>query len=1033
MAEFGLGSTAITCRLLPRGRLHLVDDDLGLCRIPCYALARDRQGRLWVGTEDGPITFDGLAWASQAQATGTSGRVVRALAADPDGRLWLATGNDGVYWIEARAGPPRILAHLTTGAGLPSNTTTALHVTADGAALVGTDRGLAVVRAGRVISSITTAEGLPHAEVRAVAMDDRQVAWAGTAAGLAALRGTRLTDVDPCTGPAASSAVGGLVARDGVVLAGLANGAIIQASWTTGAPRAHLVTRLERGLRSLTIDRRGHLWVGSATGLTMLDGAVSHDRYSAEDGLPGHGTWAILCDDEGRVWVGTSAGLALLQQPVPVARAVPADRPGAALPVEIPVYAVAQEMRGRTWLASEAGLAIVEHDWSDLPDRTHRQDGDQDRPLTRPPRPHLPPEVTGETVWALQPDPAGYLWVGTRRDGALRLDTATGVVRARYAAGSDVPSLALAAQRYLWACVSGRGLLVVDLQGDEPPRWITAEDGLPDDRALCVGVTPDGVAAGGWGGWVAELDARGTRVRATVRLRAGAAGRPVTDICGAPGAQDGLWVASYGGGLLDLDPQTLAVRRVFTTDSGLPSDLAYACRTDAHGCVWVGTSRGVVRLSPLSGHAVVIGRVLGLPSEECNGQALTIAADGRIWIGTVRGAAIIDAPRLAEAIRPPTVYLAALAVMGQERAIADAVHIDDTDYDVVFSYGAVEYTAPAQVLYRVRLEGLDPTWSRPSRERSIRYTNLACGAYTFQVQARNWGGRWSESATLRLVVTRSARGQELDRARAQAAAAEAARTQAEAAVRVRNEVLRSVVHDLRTPLTGIMGQADLLRYAVAQTQDPDQAQDRAASLTVEALRERLARLKANARRMAGMLDEISDVIQLDTGHPLALTLTSVDLTRVIEAAVATICAGRGPGSPRVTVDADDNLVVRGDQARLTRVLENIVGNAVKYSRAPGVVRLDAHARGDVAVIVVADHGVGIPAAEVPHLFTPYFRASTARGVPGSGLGLAGARTIIEQHGGTIQVDSVQGEGTTVTLVLPCGARTGIPTGRPTSG
>jgi signal transduction histidine kinase len=84
------------------------------------------------------------------------------------------------------------------------------------------------------------------------------------------------------------------------------------------------------------------------------------------------------------------------------------------------------------------------------------------------------------------------------------------------------------------------------------------------------------------------------------------------------------------------------------------------------------------------------------------------------------------------------------------------------------------------------------------------------------------------------------------------------------------------------------------------------------------------------------------------------------------------------------------------------------------------VTVSARARGSDAVIVVQDQGVGIPADEVDRIFTPYFRASTARGAPGTGLGLAGARAIVEQHGGAIQLHSVEGEGTTVTLTLPLG-------------
>src|SRR5207249_5188928 len=176
------------------------------------------------------------------------------------------------------------------------------------------------------------------------------------------------------------------------------------------------------------------------------------------------------------------------------------------------------------------------------------------------------------------------------------VDGDSGRVLERHAAGQDVPSLAIACDRYLWACVTGGGLLVVDLSGHEPPRRVTAADGLPDDRALCVGAAGDAVAVGGWSGWVAVLDAARATVRGTVLLHGPAAGRPVTDVAPIPGRATSVWVSSYGGGLLELDLCAPVVRRGIAVDGTLPSDLVYACRVDGRGHVWAGTRHGLVRL-----------------------------------------------------------------------------------------------------------------------------------------------------------------------------------------------------------------------------------------------------------------------------------------------------------------------------------------------------------------------------------------------------------------------------------------------------
>jgi signal transduction histidine kinase len=100
------------------------------------------------------------------------------------------------------------------------------------------------------------------------------------------------------------------------------------------------------------------------------------------------------------------------------------------------------------------------------------------------------------------------------------------------------------------------------------------------------------------------------------------------------------------------------------------------------------------------------------------------------------------------------------------------------------------------------------------------------------------------------------------------------------------------------------------------------------------------------------------------------------------------------------------------------VLHNLIGNAVKYSAGGTAIDVGVQPQEQQAVITVRDQGVGIPTDELPHLFTRFFRASTARGVTGTGIGLAGSKAIIEQHHGHIAVESAVGQGTTVTVCLP---------------
>jgi signal transduction histidine kinase len=107
-----------------------------------------------------------------------------------------------------------------------------------------------------------------------------------------------------------------------------------------------------------------------------------------------------------------------------------------------------------------------------------------------------------------------------------------------------------------------------------------------------------------------------------------------------------------------------------------------------------------------------------------------------------------------------------------------------------------------------------------------------------------------------------------------------------------------------------------------------------------------------------------------------------------------------------------------DAFRLERVLDNLLGNAVKYSPHGGAISVRvSQERGD-AVLEVVDQGLGIPAAALPHLFEHFQRAGNVGTTQGTGLGLVGVRRIVEEHGGTIDIRSQEGQGTTVTIHLP---------------
>jgi signal transduction histidine kinase len=239
--------------------------------------------------------------------------------------------------------------------------------------------------------------------------------------------------------------------------------------------------------------------------------------------------------------------------------------------------------------------------------------------------------------------------------------------------------------------------------------------------------------------------------------------------------------------------------------------------------------------------------------------------------------------------------------------------------------------------------------------------------------------------------------------------AEDAQQRAEQAAHVRDEFLSAASHDLRTPLTVMLGHVEVISTEL----------DKGRPVSSDWLHRHLTSITIAGSRMVDHLQEITDTARLQMGEQLDLRLETVDMGAMVRDVVGSMEAGRPEGAaPVVVVNAGDDVVIQGDRLHLERVMQNIIGNAIKYSPAGTPVLVTVGRHDQWAVISVRDSGVGIPHDELPHIFTPFYRASTARGIPGTGIGLAGSRMIVEQHGGQITVESAVGRGTTVVVRLP---------------
>ena len=222
------------------------------------------------------------------------------------------------------------------------------------------------------------------------------------------------------------------------------------------------------------------------------------------------------------------------------------------------------------------------------------------------------------------------------------------------------------------------------------------------------------------------------------------------------------------------------------------------------------------------------------------------------------------------------------------------------------------------------------------------------------------------------------------------------------AVRTREEVLAIVSHDLRNPLNAITLGASLLQRSPTLSDDDS---------------EQLETIELSAKRMSRLIADLLDVTRIEIGKQLPIEPARLDVAELLRETVELFKAQASANEVTLQARGEDVPPVFADHHRVLQVLSNLVGNAMKFTPASGMISIAAEARDGDVLCVVADTGPGIPTANLGKIFNPYWQAKRDERL-GAGLGLPIAKGIVEAHGGHIWVESEPGVGTRFFFTLP---------------
>jgi diguanylate cyclase (GGDEF)-like protein len=727
----------------------------GLPQSTVHAITLDSSGLLWIGTQDGAAVYNGRDWRIVDLPTRARSNFVRAILPFPDGSLWFGTQEVGLWRLDGE-----VWSEVPLGVLHPSivrvNALARAPEADAGEVWVAThDHGLiAVSNAGS--TAYGTAEGLPSERVWGVHLSAGRsgdvTVWAGTEGGLACLPpGQSRFSTGPGFPRTSVNSFLETEEKDGTrtLWVGTYGGGLARLRagvWSTVTTKDGLPSDF---LTSLTADRSGHgagtIWVGTDGGgvARVREGRI--EVLDTVSGLPSDAVYAVLetTAEEGvsALWVGTrNGGLARVRddlwrsfKPIPS-------------PTTLPVTAVL-ETRERDgtpviWLGTDGGgLARLHRGrWTvfDVSSGALRSNHVlcllETRAATREPS----------------------VWVGTRNGGLSQYTNGRWTVhdRASGALPNDLVQSLLETSDE-----SGEPLVLVGTRDGlavlRGGRWssLTTTDGLPGSSVLSMIEAPGGTGSRTvWLGTNRGLARRSGERFEKVELPPGLLNDTVQTLAVTTGhGGPALWAGTDGGGVAvtDLSPGGGGFVLNDTSTPALPNNVIYDIVEDGAGRPYVLTNRGVTRLEPrgrrLAEWATYTFTVDdGLPSNQGNRGAAMIDRTGRVWVGTVGGAAVLDPSAVsldgaAKRLRLEARFLT-------RNCAATLVHGHALEYfqnHVTFTGSLLSYFRETDTRYRSQLVGLESVPSEWRSEPTREFPRLPDGDYLFRVWGRDYAGNIS--------------------------------------------------------------------------------------------------------------------------------------------------------------------------------------------------------------------------------------------------------------------------------------------------
>ncbi len=998
-----------------------------------YAAAQDRNGLMWFGSAGGLVRFDGVGFKVFRHATDDPNSLpanpTYSLLIDRDNRVWTGGISTGLTAYDQKSERFRLWTHDDKqAASLASDEVWGMAQTADGTLWVATEGGLDRLRPdGSGFDHIPLDVGggkrsASFGQTRALFAGADGRLWIGAESGLY-LRESDGTMHKVPVDPSFRGDLGKTWRIDGghgEIRVSLTGGLLIIGADGVARPLASRQLSSQR-IMSSTRDASGRLWIATAEGvfLDQVDGDHADgqlQRIAAQPllqgGLPSSKTWQTTLDGEGGLWITFEQSSIAYLPPgwggFSRFTHIPDDADSL---TGIAASTILMGRDGRLWLGGNDG-------WIDKLDAVTGRIQ------------HVVQGIQGQIV-SLAEDSRGRLWIDNPPQLHLLDRGKLASIDLGHARVTRPVLLCAGDAGRVYVASWNEGVFVVDPDSlaIAPVAMEQGSDGI---------LRPDQITFHAGSLWYASEGGLLRQDEKDGKLRF-VPGIPRQEIVAFAFDATGFWLATNGSALEHYryaDGHAMQDDGIDLDHEGLKSDLR-DLRVDRQGRLWVFANPGLWLFDQHTRRFKSFGPAHGLSNANFDGTATAMAPGGMMFVASSGGVVAFQPERLLQTEKAgslPALSLAYLNVQraGEVRAIAldsKVVQLGWRDRDLRVGVRLASFINPAVNHYRFRLSGFDSGWVDAGNRAERDFAGLAAGDYTLEVRAAGADDRWVGLATpisihvqappwlrwwawaiyvllaaaLAGLVLRGWRRRMAQRHRMQLV--EQQRQLAEAASAAKTQFLATLSHEIRTPMTGVMGMAELLLSTPLNRQQHDytQAMQRSGGMLLKLLNDALdlARIEAGKLELEPVPFEprqlLEDVAQLEQGLAHAKGIRFVlELAEELPAQLL------------------------GDAVRIKQILLNLANNALKFTEHGSVILRAQRIEGGLQ-FSISDTGPGIPEASQARLFQRFEQAESPQRRAGSGLGLAICRELVDMMGGSIELESRLGHGSTFRVRLPLSA------------